>query len=505
MIKNIEINYPFLNLTREFNPWLNIIEEENGYWKSTILNTIMSAYTFSYPWMRTLPEWIATIITDKDKFVLSKKNWIGTTHLNNDLYKYTMPWKFFEWLSTVQQRKIIVDLLWLDYNSFMKELCDKAKEQFIYLDWSEDLDSKLKAKMKEFESNEVLILQDINRLKSELINFEEKSFDDVQLFNEQKEKVIQAIKEYNAWIIQRQTNYNKLISEQSKINNQITNLSNDIQYKTNNVLDLNKQLDNLRLEYSNTNDNATCDKCWSKIDWEQKQSVLDWLHQVANKIKATIDLYNNSIKDSLDLKDKLILELNELNKQINSFNNNFVVMWYDDLISSSKQFKIEFNPISELRLNEYESYKESITQRSVVERELKFKEDSLKAIDTLKLQSSIDKLVEFKTMFTKKLEDETKNIWLDIQLFETLKNWNIRETFTINYNWVDYYNLSTWNKTIVNIKLAKLFIDKLWLDFILIDEASNIGKANIWLIKDLSKSYQVILARPTTWKASDFK
>ena len=149
MIKNIEINYPFLNLTREFNPWLNIIEEENGYWKSTILNTIISSYTFSYPWMRTLPEWIATINTDKDKFVLSKKNWIGTTHLANDLYKYTMPWKFFEWLSTVQQRKIIVDLLWLDYNSFMKDLCDKAKEQFIYLDWSEDLDSKLKAKMKE--------------------------------------------------------------------------------------------------------------------------------------------------------------------------------------------------------------------------------------------------------------------------------------------------------------------------------------------------------------------
>ena len=507
MIKNVEINYPWFNLilTREFNPWLNIIEEENGYGKSTILNTIMSAYTFKFSWLKTLPEWTATINTDKDKFVLTKKNWIGTTHQDNDLYKYTMPWKFFDWLTTPMQRKIIVDLLWLDYNAFMKDLCDKAKEQFTYLDWSEDLDSNLKAKMKEFETNEVLILQDINRLKSELINFEEKSFDDVNLFNEQKEKVIQAIKEYNAWIIQRQTDYNKLINIISWINNRIENLSNQILSNTNNVLDLSKQLDNLRVEYSTTNDNATCDKCWSKIDWEQKQSVLDWLHKVANKIKDDININNEIIKWCKDAKDKLILELNEKNKLINSFDNSFIVMWYDNLISASKQFNVEFNPISELRLNEYESYKESLQQRLIVERELKFKEDKLKSIDTLKLQSNIDKLKEFKTMFTKKLEDETKNIWLDIQLFEVLKNGNIRETFTINYNWIDYYDLSTWNKTIVNIKLAKLFIDKLWLDFILIDEAANIGKANIWLIKELSQSYQVILARPTTWKASDFK
>ena len=39
MIKSISINYPEfwsgLKIDREFKPWINIIEEENGYWKTT--------------------------------------------------------------------------------------------------------------------------------------------------------------------------------------------------------------------------------------------------------------------------------------------------------------------------------------------------------------------------------------------------------------------------------------------------------------------------------------
>jgi hypothetical protein len=94
---------------------------------------------------------------------------------------------------------------------------------------------------------------------------------------------------------------------------------------------------------------------------------------------------------------------------------------------------------------------------------------------------------------------------LDIELFETLKNWNVKETFTIKYQWQDYYDLSTWNKCIVNIMLSKLFIDKLWLDFILIDEWGLIGKSNIDYIKELSKDYQIIIAKATWWTSEDFK
>jgi predicted ATPase len=62
MIKTIELNYPTfgkdgLKLKKEFNNWINILEENNGWGKSTILNTIISSYTLKFPWLRTLPEW----------------------------------------------------------------------------------------------------------------------------------------------------------------------------------------------------------------------------------------------------------------------------------------------------------------------------------------------------------------------------------------------------------------------------------------------------------------
>jgi hypothetical protein len=80
----------------------------------------------------------------------------------------------------------------------------------------------------------------------------------------------------------------------------------------------------------------------------------------------------------------------------------------------------------------------------------------------------------------------------------------MKETFTINYNGLDYSNQSNGNKSLINIMLAKLFIDKLWLDFMLIDEASNISKDNLWYIKELSNKYQIILAKATWWNSNDF-
>ena len=53
--------------------------------------------------------------------------------------------------------------------------------------------------------------------------------------------------------------------------------------------------------------------------------------------------------------------------------------------------------------------------------------------------------------------------------------------------------------------LSKLFIDKLWLDFMLIDEWGLISKTNLDYIKELSNNYQVIIAKATTWDKKDFK
>lgn len=510
MIKKININFPWfwtngLILEKEFKKWLNVIEENNGWWKTSLLNTIQSVFTFKYPNMRTLPDGTATIETDKDKFILSKKNWIGTTHELNDLYNYIVPWKFFELKSTTEQRKVLIDLLDLDYNTFMKTECDKSVDQFPYLIWSEDLEKNLNAKMKEFETNETLILQDINRLKSELINFDTKTFEDIERYNEDTNKVMEAIKEYNKWIIDRQNKYNALITSRNNLNVRIDSNRNEIQRLTDSNISLDKQLEQLRIDYSNTDSKAICDKCWSELQWNKKQVVLDWLSQVANKIKDQKVSNENTIKDLLNWKEQLLEQLNKVNKEIDSFNSDFTIISYDDLVWAALKLNLELVQPTKERLDEYEEYKSMIAKKQRTEEELKYKEDSLKAINTLLLQSSIDKFKEIKSMFTSKLEEATKSLPLDIELFETLKNGNVKETFTIRYKDIDYYDLSTWNKWIVNIMLAKLFIDKLWLDFILIDEWGLISKSNLDYIKELANDYQVILCKATQWSSKDFK
>lgn len=505
MIKKVSINYPFLQLEREFKKWLNIIEEENWFWKSTILNTIQSVFTFRYPGMRSLPDGTASIETDKDKFILSKKNWIGTTHEQNNLYNYIVPWKFFELKSTTDQRKVLIDLLDLDYDTFMKTECDKSVGQFKYLVWSEDLDKNLNAKMKEFETNETLILQDINRLKSELINFDTKTFEDIERYNQDKEKVLEAIKEYNRLIIWRQNNYNQIKSEISMCNTHISSKINEIRRIESIINDYNIKLENLRNTYSDAEKNAKCESCWSKLDLNWKQELLDKIIKDANLIKLLKD--NNEISSSeLNIQlENYNKELVRLEDELKSIDTDFTIISYDDLLWAALKLDLELVQPTKERFDEYEEYKSMLSKKQRTEEELKYKEDSLKAINTLELQSSIDRLKEIKSMFTNKLEEATKSLPLDIQLFETLKNGNVKETFTIRYKDTDYYDLSTWNKWIANIMLAKLFVDKLWLDLILIDEWGLISKSNLDYIKELAKTHQVIVAKATNWWVKDIK
>jgi len=509
MIKTIELNYPTfgkdgLKLKQEFNNWINILEENNGWGKSTILNTIISSYTLKFPWLRTLPEWSATIHTDNNKLILSKWNWIGLTHETNELYKYIVPWKFFDGLTTPQQRKILVDLLWLDYEEFIKTKCNELVDKYSYLEYREELEKYLNDKMKTFVSDEKVIIEDIQRLQVELRDFDVKTFEDIDRFNQDKQLVLDKIKEYNKWIIDRQTEYTKLKSEIDKTYLTISNRESNIKNKESNIILLEKQLEQLRSEYSTTNEKALCDKCGSELHWDNKDRVLEWLRTIANKLKNNINSEELAIEEfnKANASDKTKLEY--LEWDLEKINPNFNVLSYDDYIEIAIKFDIDLIVPSQERLQEQIDYNNSVAAKARVEQELNFKKESLKKIDTLKLQESIDKLKEIKQEFTRKLEDEVKSLPLDIELFKLQKNGEMKETFTINYNGLDYSNQSNGNKNLINIMLAKLFIDKLWLDFMLIDEASNISKDNLWYIKELSNKYQIILAKATWWNSDDF-
>jgi hypothetical protein len=121
-------------------------------------------------------------------------------------------------------------------------------------------------------------------------------------------------------------------------------------------------------------------------------------------------------------KNELINKLDELNKLVDSYDTNFQLLSTEDLISASIKLDLDIVNPSPERLKEYEEYKLLVAKNERTANELKYKEDSLRSIDTLKLSSSIDKLKDIKSLFTKKLEEATASLPLDIELFEVLKN-----------------------------------------------------------------------------------
>lgn len=513
MINKIEINYPEFNLklNHEFKKWINVIEEKNWYWKSVLLKTIMSIYTGKFGTSKTLPEWFASVETDKTKYVLSKKTWIGKDFEDNELYLYTMPWMFFESLdSTPKQRAVLVKLLWLDYVSFMKDKItdnikwkeDYYKELSTFNDKTED---ELKAMLKESLAKESTILEDIMRLKSKLINKEEKDFTDVLEYREAVADIQRQAQEHNRWLFTIQQQHQKMLSDIRNLDNNIYSSEQTVKQYDSQLITLNEQLEWLRSEYTIVQDKSTCDKCGSKLQEDKLKIRLDWILSTANLVKANIE-------QAINNKDKLVFDIDNKTKQLNKLKSDLDFFVLPETIDTNNieecVTKLNLNRIPKLEAGrelEYEDYERYLNELSFVQGELNIKEQQLKSIDSIRLQNSLDTIKWFKKMFTEYLEQETKKLPLDIELFKENKDGSIRESFIIRKDWVEYSQLSTGNKAIIQIALAKIFIDKLWMDVILIDEWSLISKDNLWLIKELSNTHQVLICKPTWWTLKDFK
>lgn len=164
MFTKISIDYPEfdLKIERDFVPGINLIEEANGYGKTTIINTIVSLYSGKYPGLRTLPNGTAKLHTDKDAYLLAKGTWVGFDGEQNDLVKYVLPGEFFT-MPTTQQRLTLVKLLSIDQKAFMEERVPG---------WTPDMKKTVTARLKENQGKESVIIDDITRLKSRVLAFE---------------------------------------------------------------------------------------------------------------------------------------------------------------------------------------------------------------------------------------------------------------------------------------------------------------------------------------------
>lgn len=504
MISKIKLSYPTfgtdgLELEHEFTKWINIIEWENGYGKSTILNTIMSLYTGNYPNMRTLPEGSAVIEQTLDKYVLSKKNWIGIQFTPSELYNYCVVGKFFDLPSTVKQREVLVKLLGLDMEEFIKTKCEALNNPL--LAYVPDLEKNLNTMLKDFETREALIIEDIQRLEKEIIDAPVKEFNDITEYYENKKKQVELVNEYNKGIYAKTTLIQAKNNESNKIKLDLSSAKQELEYTILSLASKHKEIESLRTEFLSLDPNdCKCTTCNQTLPVSSFELVKDNLK--AKWIKAKEELAVLQTKHA-----ELITKIEKLEAQVLTLSEPepYPQPIATDSLDVETLTNFTFPKITAERLQEQKDYEASLQQIEIVKRELELKKNQLKSIDTLKVQNAIDSLKDIKKQFTKLLNEKTKELPIQIELYKEQKNWELKESFTIIHNGMEYSTLSHGNKMIVQILLAKIFIDKLGLDFILVDEASSIDKDNAKYIADLSKNYQIILAKASNWTKSTFK
>lgn len=485
MIKSIAIDFPTYNVKQEldFIKWINIIEKFNWRWKTSVVNTIMSLYTWYFGKNSIIPEWYAKIVDDKQEYILSKKTWIGWT-IQDPLARYAQVWSFFnDTKSTVEQRDILTRFLWIDRDSFLKDyinnylisLNDSEKKYYnnvtLWLD-------KLKEELKISKNRESVIIDDITRLKLELLSFKEEVFEDVDKFYTDSNALEKAKDEYN-----------KTQSENINFNNKIQNDKNNNLLKKNiienNLKIFEKELENLNKEYIKIN-SSVCFNCSSAMLIPKDK---------LDTIQAKLDMVNKEINDIKIISDNINTKIFDKEKPIKIIS---------DIKEASELLNITLPFISEARLEEYNSYNKYKNQLEIINRELSLKEKQLKEINTIQIQDCINIINKWIESFNKDLEVKVKSTWLNIELFETLKNWNVKSTFNIySDDGIEYSNCSTGNKMIIEIKFALLFVKKFWFTFVIIDEASRIWKENFILLSNLLKDYQVLFFKASSWDIKD--
>lgn len=433
---------------------------------TVILNTILSMYTGKYQWIgkKQYPNGTAQIVYTEDwkdkQALLMKWSWIGWPSLN-PLYRWTQVWEFFRSTkSTNEQRDILVQLLWLNYDTFI------ANKVEWYYDW---MLKELETQLKIANSNEWLILQDITRLEWLLFPIEEKVFPAIDNYNNTLKFLQDSKNAFNNNVYTKNAERNKLVLELSQLNNSIQNKENQLTW--------------LRADYT-SQEKAVCKTCNQSIplDTNKLSNITTQGKQLATDIewlKANRDWISNKINS---------MEVLELINDIS----------YDKLADI---FKVDFDVPPEEMYKVKEDYELSIVSQKTYAKELDLKKEQLKSLNHIDLESKIELIKEANKDFVNILETKVKETWLNVELFKVSKEWNVSSTFKImNKEWIEYSELSTGNKLLLEIEVAMLFVRTLWLDLILIDEAAVIGKNILNEVLNKCEWVQIIMSKPTSWK-----
>lgn len=462
MIKNISLEMPWgLKLDRSFAPWINIIQQPNGYWKSILLNSIASLWSRKFIWFRSLPGFIS--INNWD-YILKQGKWFGNLLAEDELLEYLLPWRFFT-LNTPNQRRLFTRLLDLDKEEYMKERIPE---------WTSDMKSRLTKAIKEMEMMNKILADDIIRLTNEIKNFKQEDHTEIENKIKQWDELRKEILTFN-----NSLDYSKrdaLVNKRSEIENELA--------KAQMQLENNKRIEKLIKEKQEEVIKDKCPSCNQKLSSIKFKSIEQHRQEEIEKLKSQLVIIN--LEDIQKRLDKVRKEIDELPtpKAITS-----VSEWCE-------VNQIDFTPPTEEELQWHNQYKEALAWVWRMKTELELKKQQQKENNFLKLQMELDNLIDIEREFTQILQDKIKESGIEIELFETLQNWNEKETFIPTLDWVPYKELSRWNQLRMEIKISKLIADYFDIKTLLIDE--------VWLLSDISllkelewQWYQIIAARAT--------
>lgn len=469
-IQKVELNFPDfgLQLDREFTPGVNLIEEENWYWKSTLLYTILSLYTKKFIGQRKMPTGTAKIVMENwDQFLYSKWLWVWKEDEPNPLMKFVLPGEFFT-LSPKEQRDTIVKILDIDYANFFKNRVDG---------WTPTLMKECKASLKENEGKESVILQDIERLKSFVIQYEKNPV----VIQDNSREIAAA---YSKWIAEQNSGYDKVIQDNAAIATKETSLTSSINSLTYEKNQLIARRNKLRDDHTKVQTETHCPTCSQSFPKEKIEEMVKSISAQGHKLNEEINQIELKIKelqaqyDSLPTKAPVpnrVVQVYDIHQQAKS-------VWMEVLTTSDED---------KARKNEYD----------VKKRELTLKEDQLRSLGELKLQETIDAIDKANREFTQELETKIQEFGLpEVTLFREMKSGETTEDFAIKFDGKDYDELSNGYRNILHARVAIAFAKKFGLDFILLDEAWTLGKKAFDLIKKEAKGMQIIAARATPFK-----
>jgi hypothetical protein len=129
--------------------------------------------------------------------------------------------------------------------------------------------------LKQFESDENIILEDITRYKAEIINFQKKDFPEVKKFYDDQTNIKLKVADYNSSLKEKQNELNIILSDIRILENNIYKFKNDLINENNNLKSLTESVEKLRLEYDNTTKGINCSRCNQSMPQAQISIVLE--------------------------------------------------------------------------------------------------------------------------------------------------------------------------------------------------------------------------------------